>query len=255
MYYKSDLITWSMHGGTVMKTRLDVAYGSDYELHVTISEGNWEYAMEKPMKIDPKRLVLQLLMLVALIYAIRLRINPTFKLNIHNRCWNVGLVSPTYITGDGLGCHIPPSRKVCIGDTMRSGFTIKSDDASYGALIYRLQRKNPDESIDIGEGVSSVAYLLVVWDISKFKNLYADVLLLEHDERFDRDNLRVLYHRSIDQFRQYLVPVIETWSLDDNTALTTTFKIMNEGCLLDITISEVERYNCARTPVRIDPER
>jgi hypothetical protein len=44
----------------------------------------------------------------------------------------------------------------------------------------------------------------------------------------------------------------KTWSLDNNIALMTTFEIMNENRILNITISEVERDNNTRMPVHID---
>jgi hypothetical protein len=58
--YKSNVITWSMRDGSVMRTQSVVTYGSDYKLNVIISEGDSEDDMEESMKIDPKRLVLSL---------------------------------------------------------------------------------------------------------------------------------------------------------------------------------------------------
>jgi hypothetical protein len=172
-------------------------------------------------------------------------------LNIHNHCSNVDLVSPIYNIDIDLECHRPPDYKVCAGDTMSSGFIIKSDGVSYGALIYRLQRKWSHRSIKIGKCTSSIAQLLVVWRISKFKELYADVLLVEHSERFNKDNLKVLYHKNINQFRLCPDSATVTWSLDDNTTIMTTFKIMNGGHVLDIIISELERDSCAKKPAHI----
>jgi hypothetical protein len=57
---ESDLITWLIHDGIVMKTKFDVTYGSDYKLNIIISEGTGKYNMKDPMKINPKRSVLPL---------------------------------------------------------------------------------------------------------------------------------------------------------------------------------------------------
>jgi hypothetical protein len=258
--YKSRTITWLMNGGTIMKTRYDVAYGSDYKLDIVVSEGTRIYNMKEPIEIDPKRLVLPLSILTVLIYTVRLLIPLSFKLNIHNQCSNVDLTSPVYITDDKLECHRPPDHKVNVGGTMRSGFIICSSDyVSYGVLIYRLQRKQSHEYIKINEYASRVFYLLVVWSVSESNKLYTDVLLVEHDEIFERfdwneDNLGELYHKNINQFRLFLDSVTETWLLDDNVALMSTFEIMNENRILDITISEVKEDSDARTPVHINLE-
>jgi hypothetical protein len=96
----------------------------------------------------------------------------------------------------------------------------------------------------------------VVWRTSKFKS-YANVLLVEYDKGFDWDknNLKQFYRKNIDQFRLYPAPVTGTWLLDDNTALMTTFEIMYEDHILNITISEVKKHNYVRTLAYIDPEK
>jgi hypothetical protein len=240
-----------------MNMNLDVTYGSDYKLDIALSEGTKKYGMKEPMKIDPKRLVLSLLMLSILIYAARLNIRPSFKLNIRNQCLNVDLVFPTYITSEELDCHRPPNYEVYAGDTMRSGFIITSDDASYGALMYELQRNQSHESTEISEDISSTIHLLVVWEISESEELCADVLLVEHDEGIDWDkyDLEEVYRKNSSRFRLCLDSTIETWLLDDNTVLMTTFEIMNRSHILDITITEVERDNNTRMPAHIDLER
>jgi hypothetical protein len=55
--YKSRTITWLTHSGSIMKIRRDIIFRSDYKLDIVISEGIAEYSIEKPMKIDQKRLV------------------------------------------------------------------------------------------------------------------------------------------------------------------------------------------------------
>jgi hypothetical protein len=253
--YESNVITWSMKDGSVIKTKRSVTYGLDYKLDISISRGIWE--VEKPIEIDPKRSVLPLSMLIALTYAFSLFIPPLLKVNIHNQCLNVILLSPTYIIGDKVECRREPDHKVCAGDIMRSGFIIRSNDTSYGALIYTLQRRESHTSTEITRNTLSTARILVIWEISKSKELYADVLLLEHDEGFDwnKDDLEELCLKNFNKFRLFSDSATERWSLDNNVALMVMSEIMNEDHILSITISEVAGDNGARMPAHIDPER
>jgi hypothetical protein len=253
--YAFNMVTWLIHGDTVLKIRRDVIYGSDYKLDIIISKGTGKYNMENPIQIDLKRLVLSLSMLIVLIYTIRLDIWPSVKLNIYNQCLDVDLVSPIYITSYRSECHRLPDYKVRAGDTMRSSFIIKSDNWSYGTLIYRLQRKQTHESTEIDKDTSGAIHLLVAWKLSGYKKLYVDVLLVEYDKILGKDNLKTLYHKNLDQFRWFHYPNMETWSLDDNVVLMTTFGIVNEDRQLNIIISEVERHGYERTPVHIDLQR
>jgi hypothetical protein len=140
--YKSDIVTWLLSDGAVLKTKLDVTYGSDCKLDIVISKGTGKDEMSEPIQIDPKRLVLSLSMSILLMYTFSLPSIKSFKLNIHNQCSNADLVYPIYVTGDKLECHRPPGYKVCVGDTIGSTFIINGRHTqSYGALIYRLQRK------------------------------------------------------------------------------------------------------------------
>jgi hypothetical protein len=58
--YDYSPITWLIHGGVVTKIRRDVTYGSNYKLEIVISEGIEDCDPEKPIQIDPERLVLSL---------------------------------------------------------------------------------------------------------------------------------------------------------------------------------------------------
>jgi hypothetical protein len=259
--YKSNMITWLIYVNKVVRTKFDITYGSDYKLDITIFEKTGKYDMKRPTQIDSTGLVLLLLMMMMmmmmmmLICMVRLPIKPSVKLNIHNQCSNVDLVSLMYTTGHGLECHMAPNHQVYAGDIMKSGFVSKSSYESYGALIYRLQRRQSHASAETGEDTLSATQLLVVWKVSGPNELYRDVLLVEHDKGFDKDNLENLYRRNINQLRLYPVSAIETWLLNDNTVLKNKFEITNGGPILNITISEVDKDDFARAPVYIDPER
>jgi hypothetical protein len=199
-------------------------------------------------------------MLIVLTYAVSLSIKPSFKLNIYNQCLNIDLVSPTYFTNFWLECHGPPNYKVCVGDTVRSSFIInKPGNEYYGALIYRLQRKQIYESTEMNEDTSSVAHLLVFWATSKFNELHADVLLVEHDKEFNwnKDDLRKLYDRHHDQLEEYDNIISVTWFMDDNIILKATFKINGpkETFDLNISISEAEKCDYAIRPIWVNTKR
>jgi hypothetical protein len=255
--YKPNISTWLMNDGTLMKTKFNITYGSDYKLDVIISEGVWGYNTLKPLKIDPGRLVLSLLMLNVLMYTVRLSVQPSIKLNIHNQCLNFDLVSPTYVTDGCLECHRPFDYKVCAGDLTRSGFISKWDNEFYTVLIYRLQRRQRHELNEISKDTSSVSHLLVVWRLSKYNGLNADVLVVEYDEKliWNEGDLKKLYDKNIDPFRLHPDSVTEIWSLNDSMALITISEIVNEDRIVNITISEIEKYHSMRTPIPIDLKR
>jgi hypothetical protein len=77
--YNYRTIIWLMSDNSVIKTRYDITYGSDYKLDIVLSEGTGQYAMKEPIKTDPKRLVSLLLVLIVLIYDLSLSIKPSFK--------------------------------------------------------------------------------------------------------------------------------------------------------------------------------
>jgi hypothetical protein len=198
-------------------------------------------------------------MLIVLIYVVSLFMKSSIKLNIHNRCSNVDLISPSCITIGWLECYKPLNDKVYAGDTMNFGFIIdtlyRTSDA---ALIYKLQKRHMYDSTEIDKSISNTVYILIILDFfNESKRLRADVLLVEHDEGIDwnESHLEKLYSKNVDQFGLSFYSATETWSLDDNVALMTTSEIIDEDFILNITISEVERGNDARMPAHIDPER
>jgi hypothetical protein len=255
--YKDNIITWLMNDGILMKTRFDITYGSDYKLDVIISEGVWGCNMLNPIKIDLERLVLSLSLLMVLMYAVSLHIRPSFKLNIHNQCLNIDLISPTYFTDYGLECHRSPNYKVCAGDIMSTGFISEEGGWFHTALIYRLQRRLSRESSDISKDTSSVVHLLVVWEVTGSDKLYTDVLVIEHDEGFiwNKKSLRDLHLENIYSVRRRPDSTTEIWSLNDNIALMTTFEIMNKDRTVNITISEAEKHHSTKMPIHIDLKR
>jgi hypothetical protein len=255
--YSYKRITWLTHEGAVIRTRLEETYGSDYKLDIFIYEETGTYSMFRPMKIDPKRLVLSLSILIVLMYTVSLCIQPSVKLNIHNQCWNVDLVFPTYTTGDGLECYRSPDYKVYAGETMRSAFIInKADNAFYGVLIYKLQRERLHESTEVDEDTSSATHLLVIWCIPKLNKFYTGVMLVEYDKALTWNRLNKLYHANHDKLKMYTDITTDTWFMDDNMILKTTLSARNLNGNPELNISIFEEGDeYAMRPFRIDLTR
>jgi hypothetical protein len=145
-------------------------------------------------------------------------------------------------------------------DIMRSGFVInKSDDASYGVLIYRLQRMQSNEFDEADEDTSSAIHLLVVWRTSESKKLYTYVALIEHAKAFtwNRDKLNKWYHANHDRLKERTDITSDTWFIDDNMTLKMTFcaRDLEGNSELSIFISEEEKGDYIMRPLFIDPER
>jgi hypothetical protein len=248
--YSCRTLIWLMHDNTVMKIRRKETYESDYKLNIFISEETGTYDMFKPVRIDPRRLVLSLLMLIILMYAVRLNIQPSFKLIIHNQCLNVGLVSPIYITGDGLECYRPPDYKAYVGDITRSGFIIKSDFRSYGVLIYRLQRRQSLEFTEIAKNA--------FWRIFESRVLYAYVALVEYAKEitWNEDNLNKFYYVNHDRLKECNEIILDTW-LMDNMVLKMTFNArdLKGNPELSISISEEKKDSYTMRPFCINLKR
>jgi hypothetical protein len=271
LYHKQ--IPWLMRGDTVIKIRHDMTYGSDYKLDIVISEETGKCVMRKSMKIDPERLVLLLSTLIVLIYTIRPSIKSSLKsvihkffsfkkedylkLIIHNQCLNVNLVSSVYIINHRSKCRRSPSAKVYAGDIMRSSFIIRRNE-SYGVLIYRLQGKRPYKSTKVDEDTTIAVHFLVIWYISRYKILYADVLLVEHDKAFtwNKDKLVRLYNENRSLLKKYNGTMSDTWFMD-NMVLKTTFSAsdLKGNRELNISISEEKKSDDTMRPFYIHPKR
>jgi hypothetical protein len=261
--HTSNTSTWLLHGDELMKTRFKVIHGSDYTLNIVISEGTEEHNMKKPMKIDPTRLVLLLLMLIMLIYAISLFTKPSFKLNIHNQCLNIKLVSPIYF-GNGAVHLVLSGQRTDISTEMKTRFGIDTTrDEFEGALLYRLQKYsdnkcNTDTSTtETKENKTTQLYMLVTWKVKDSEPLVC-IALVEHAKEFtwNEDELRKLYNINRGWLKKYDNSASYTWFMDDNIALKTFFGIrsLKGNFGLNIFISE-EKDDYAMRPLYVDLER
>jgi hypothetical protein len=161
---------------------------------------------------------------------------PKLRLIIHHQFPGVELVSPIY-AGYGSSCYLPPDQKVDFGFTTQAGFNIGSSRrGSVGALLYKLQRKNNDQSSEkavSSEEEATCIQLAVIWKVGYLGRSYLFPHLIEHDKGHVWDI-------------QYALTE-ETWLMRDHTALmarvNTTCKegyyelkmIISEGSTKDDT--------------------
>jgi hypothetical protein len=175
------------------------------------------------------------------------------KLMIHHQFPNAELVSPVY-AGKGTTSYLSPDQKVDVGSTMQTDFNIDlPGNESIGALMYKLQRKNIDQSTG-----ASCVQLVIIWKVNSFKALFAVSDLIEHDKHhvWDKDRLMKLAKRC----RLFNVRHNSTeraWLMRDNIVLMTRINItLEEECYkLKMTISKTSIKDDTRRLRYIDVDR
>jgi hypothetical protein len=177
------------------------------------------------------------------------------KLTIHHQFPGVELVSPVY-AGNGTTCYLSPDQRVDVGSTTQAGFKLDFPyECSTDILMYKLQRKNIDQSDD-EEAISTQFFM--IWEVDSFRNFCTVSYLIEHDEGkvWDEDKLMDLAERySIHQIQYGHIE--ETWLMRDNTVLMTCLNVTyEEECYkLEMTISEASMRDDTRRPRYIDVDR
>jgi hypothetical protein len=181
--------------------------------------------------------------------------------NILNLCPNTKLVSPVYF-GDGVVCPKLSDQKIDIGIKMRANFEINpTQDEFEGALLYKLQRysdwSNTTALIEVNKKNATNVYMLVAWKVKDSEPLVY-VVLVEHTKEFtwNEDELKKLYDKNRNWLKKYYNTLTNTWFMDNNTVLKTTFKVkyLKENFEVNVDISE-ERDNYAVAPFCINLER
>jgi hypothetical protein len=171
------------------------------------------------------------------------------KLIIHHQFPGVELVSPFYDCY-GATCYILPDQSVDVGSTTQAGFNIDhTQSESIGILMYKLQRKNADQSdeeIIFSEDQATYLQLAMVWEINRSKVFHLFSRPIKHDKSivWDGDNLVKLISlcRAFDLQHG---PIEETHLIYDNMVLMTTLDVTHEECYkVEMTISEGSiKYN------------
>jgi hypothetical protein len=173
------------------------------------------------------------------------------KLIIHNQCPGIELVSPMYVS-NGAICHLSLDQRVDVGSTMQVSFSINHDQIeSIGALMYKLQKKNTEQSSDniiFSKDEAIYIQLLIIWKVNNSsKEICAVSRLIEKDCIWDRDRLMELVERYILLSIQ-CGPTEDTWLMRDNTVLMTSLSIAREVYYkVEMTIS--------KTSIRDDTQR
>jgi hypothetical protein len=86
------------------------------------------------------------------------------KLVIHHQFPGIELISPEYYE-EGATCYLSPDWRVTVGSTTKAGFDIDSKNESIGTLLYKIQRKNTNQS----GGKETWIQLIINWKVSNSK--------------------------------------------------------------------------------------
>jgi hypothetical protein len=203
------------------------------------------------------------IVVIVLMYtaSFKLRLSP--YVTIHNQCSNTKLVSPVYF-GNGAVCPKLSGRGACIGTKSNISFEINTKDDFEGALLFKLQKCSDNQSnidastTETNENESTHVYMLAVWKVMDSKPLIC-VVLVEHTKEFtwSEDVLKKLYDNNRDWIKEYSDPVLNTWFMDDNMVLKTSFKArgLKDNFELSISISEERGDDYVMRPIWINTER
>jgi hypothetical protein len=184
--------------------------------------------------------------------------------NILNLCPNIKLVSPVYF-GSGIVCPKLSNQQIDISTKMNARFEIyAAQDDFEGALLFKLQRYSDSQhnmntsTAGIDKNSATHIYMLAAWKLKDAKS-FAYVALVEHTKEFtwDENELKKLYDKSRSWLKKYNDVILNTWLMDNNMILQTTFSSgdLKRAPELSISISEKERSNYAMKPLWIDVER
>jgi hypothetical protein len=201
-----------------------------------------------------------------LIYTVSLKFQLPPRMIIHNQCSKINLVSPTYF-GNGAICPELFGQQIDINAETRVCFEINATQDDFeGALLYELQRhvKSDDQhnmnilTTEINENDAKCIRMLAAWKVEGFR-LSVLLALIEHTKEltWNRVKLKKLYYENRRWLKRYVSTTLDTWSMDNNMALKTTFKVryLKGKFYLSIFISEEENGGYAVRPLWINTER
>jgi hypothetical protein len=172
------------------------------------------------------------------------------------------LVSPVYF-GNGAACSKLFVQQIDIGTEMKASFEINVTQGLFeGALLYKLQRcSNNQYNMDtstIENNKETCIQMFVSWK-AKDTRLFVRVVLIKHTKEFiwNEDKLKKLYNKNRGWLRKYDDTVTDTWLMNDNMVLRTSFKVrgFKENFELNIFISEEERIDDVIRPLCVDLKR
>jgi hypothetical protein len=201
-----------------------------------------------------------------LIYIVSLVLQFPSCVNIFNLCLNTKLISPVYF-GNGAICPKLSNQQIDISTAMKACFEINATQDDFeGALLLKLQKYvgSNDQcnmntlATETNKSEEKCVQMLVAWKVEDSKH-FLHVVLIEHAKEFNwnEDELRKLYNKNHNRLKQYNGIISDTWLMDDNRALKTSFKVRNtkENFELNISISEEEKDDYAIRPLYVNLER
>jgi hypothetical protein len=207
-----------------------------------------------------------MIVVTMLMYTVSLKLQLLPCVTIHNQCSNIKLISPVYFGNDAV-CPKLSDQPIDISTRMKVCFEINAAQNDFeGALLYKLQRYvefdgefNMDTStIETNKNQAMHIYMLSAWKV-KDSRLFVYVTFVEHTKEFiwNEEKLKKLYDKNFGWFKEYKRTASNTWLIDDNMALKTTFKAreFEKNFELSISISEEERNDYAMRPFCINLER
>jgi hypothetical protein len=187
-------------------------------------------------------------------YTISVEVQPLMYVNIHNQCSDFKLIELEYFN-TGIDWYKYPALVIDAGKMM-SVYSMYSLASFEGVLTYKLQRKSIKTNY---QSESTCIRLFVAWRSEGYKNLCAFVHLIEYNEAFHWDTIRLeeYYQRYANYLSTYTDPIKDTWLTHDGTMLMTGLKMdftQRDG-RLNIIISESVKNDYTKIPVWIDLER
>jgi hypothetical protein len=183
------------------------------------------------------------------------------------------LALPVYFGNGAIFSELSDQQKD-IGTEVKTSFKIDIiKNKSEGVLLFKLKShvKSDDQhnmdtlTIKTDKNRATRVYMLVAWEMKDAKP-FAYVALVEHIKGFiwNVDSLRKLYHENHDQLKEYTDTISDTWLVDNNMILKTTFSARDSKGILELSVSiseeeeeeeEEEEIDYAMRPFCIHPER
>jgi hypothetical protein len=199
-----------------------------------------------------------------LIHAASLKLQLPVCITIHNQSSNIKLVSPVYFSN----CTVCPKlsdQQIDIGTGMDACFEVNViQDEFEGALIYKLQRcvefddqlKMDTLTKETNKNEAKCVQMFVAWKVKGPKSLLY-VALIEHIKEFtwNEDALRKLYDKNYSQLKKHGDTILDTWLIDDNTALEISFKVSGLKGNFELSISISEELRDYMRPLCVDLEK
>jgi hypothetical protein len=185
---------------------------------------------------------------------------------IHNQCSNTKLISPVYFS-DGAVCPKLSDQQIGTGTKAWTGFKIDTIENKFeGALLFKLKRHvESDDQYNTNVSTAEInmnrvtdVYMIVAWEMKNAKP-FAYVVLIEHTKEFvwSEDELKKFYYENHGWLKEYDDTISDTWIMNNNMILETSFSIRYlKGILeLGISVPEEEKSNHTLRPFCINLER